>query len=140
MTTITWPKELRYVRPPDVYGYDEIARFDRAFVECLIDGKYPGPTPINERRSTWTGRPIGGKNPNRINGRLTHRRRQLMYLFGIEYKNPMTYEDFPGITTFQTPIRRQGNSLGLRDEHFGMLMLVNGEIVERKRLEPRPGE
>lgn len=64
----------------DIHGYGEESEFDKAFVKCLWDGVYPGPTEINKRRAPKFER------FNKLNGRLTKRRLQLMTWFGIPYK------------------------------------------------------
>jgi hypothetical protein len=112
---IDW-KSMPGIRPPDIYGFDEIARFDRAFIKCLTWHQYPGPTAVNSRRMDWRGNPV--KPSNRINGRLAYRRIQLMFLFGIKYKQ----------TRFQTPIKDK--HLGIPKEYYGALMVVNGKIIE----------
>lgn len=54
-----------------------MSKFDDAFIQCLKDGVYPGPSNINERK--------GKGRFNRLNGQDTSRRRELMYAFGVPF-------------------------------------------------------
>jgi len=55
-------------------------KFEKAFIKCLEDGVYPGPSNINERKEP------DGKRFNRLNGKETKQRLALMYAFGIPYQ------------------------------------------------------
>lgn len=75
-------------------------KFEKAFIKCLEDGVYPGPSNINERKEP------DGKRYNRLNGEQTKQRRELMYAFGIPYQrgnNVPPYEwdgtNYAGIST-----------------------------------------
>lgn len=57
--------------------------FEEAFIQCLKDGVYPGPSNINER---WRK---DGKRLNRLNGQYSRQRRYLMYMFGVGYQRPV---------------------------------------------------
>ena len=57
-----------------------IDRFEEAFVQCLKDGVYPGPSNINERYRKDKQR------INKLNGEKSKQRLALMHAFGIEYQ------------------------------------------------------
>lgn len=52
--------------------------FEDAFIQCLKDGVYPGPSNINERKPN-------GYRFNRLNGKDTRRRIEMMYDFAVPY-------------------------------------------------------
>lgn len=52
--------------------------FEDAFIQCLKDGVYPGPSNINERKPN-------GRRFNRLNGKDTRRRIEMMYDFAVPY-------------------------------------------------------
>lgn len=61
-----------------------MSKFEDAFIQCLKDGVYPGPSNINERK--------GKGRFNRLNGRETSERLSLMYAFGVPYmRGHVTY-------------------------------------------------
>lgn len=93
----------------DIHGYGEIANFDRAFVKCVKDGKYPGPTEINIRRAPLF------KRFNRLNGRCTNRRLQLMTWFGIPYRRGWGYEHMPNKGELPMPESKYANTLSIDD-------------------------
>lgn len=68
-----------FIKSNPVDRYTPLAkRIEAAFVQCLKDGVHPGPSAINER----LGR---GKGHNKMNGRDSSLRLQLMWDFGICY-------------------------------------------------------
>lgn len=106
---IDW-KRMPGIRTIDIYGYDEIANFDRAFVDCLAFHQHPGPMALTARMRRRRGAVIF---PSRnLNGRLTTRRKQLMFLFGIPYK--MNQNRYPNI---------RDQDLGIPKEYYGVLMV-----------------
>jgi hypothetical protein len=64
-------------------------KFETAFIQCLKDGVYPGPSNINERKKP------DGRRFNRLNGQETKKRLELMYAFGIPYQrgNPIEFDE-----------------------------------------------
>jgi hypothetical protein len=56
----------------------EAERFEKAFIQCLEDKVHPGPAELNDR--------MGKGRNNKLNGRLTSHRLQLMHDFGVPYK------------------------------------------------------
>lgn len=60
-------------------------RFEEAFIQCLKDGVYPGPSNINERYRA------DKKRFNRLNGEKTKQRLYLMHAFGVPYQRGPTY-------------------------------------------------
>lgn len=67
-----------YVRLPDPYGTDQIARFDKAFIQCLQEGLYPGPK--------YIGIKMYGQMRRSITGVLVERRREMMCMFGVSFQ------------------------------------------------------
>lgn len=55
-------------------------RFEQAFIQCLRDGVYPGPSNINERYRK------DGQRINKLNGEKTKQRLALMHAFGVPYQ------------------------------------------------------
>lgn len=56
------------------------ANFERAFIQCLCEGIYPGPANINERFRA------DKRRVNKLNGQYAKMRLELMYLFGVPYQ------------------------------------------------------
>lgn len=65
------------------------ANFERAFIQCLCEGIYPGPANINERFRA------DKRRVNRLNGQYSKMRLELMYLFGVPYQrgNPIDWDE-----------------------------------------------
>lgn len=82
----------RTIALPDVYGTGELAKFDRAFFDCLRFHQHPSPTVLNTRMGSKTAR------RNHLKGLFSRRRRELMCLFGIKYArlNKLAERDAPG--------------------------------------------
>lgn len=95
----------------NIHGFDEQSRFDRAFVLCLKHGVYPGPTEINKRRAPLF------KKFNRLNGRMTSRRLQLMTWFGIPYQRGwgMTMQGLDNKGQLPFPESKYANTLSVDD-------------------------
>ena len=60
-------------------------RFEEAFIQCLKEGVYPGPSNINERYRKDHLR------INKLNGEKTKQRLALMYVFGVPYQRGPVY-------------------------------------------------
>lgn len=65
-------------------------RFEKAFIQCLREGIYPGPSNINERFRA------DGLRINRLNGQYSKMRTALMYEFGVPYQR--------GVYTYDTTL------------------------------------
>lgn len=83
-------------------------RFTAAFVECLRLGVYPGPTILNEL--------MGHQRYNKINGRLSKQRLELMRTYNVPYQRDGAYGDrgeVPNITPLTATEQRDRRGINL---------------------------
>lgn len=69
---------LEFRTKPFIWDVPLSKKIEAAFIQCLKDGIHPGPAAINER----LGR---GKGRNKMNGRDSGLRLQLMWDYGVCY-------------------------------------------------------
>lgn len=98
-------------------------RFEKAFIQCLKDGIYPGPSNINERFRA------DHKRINRLNGQYSRMRLELMYLFAVPYQRGSIREWIPASpgSYVQKPLY----NLGVPEwPYLNEFELVDGTMVD----------